>query len=388
MKEIKQYDSSRNANRPAGILSATTRLGCELSAALLADDGEGSFAGERGHGLVISPASITLALALLAGGVKDEQRQKDFYARLGAGSAEELQSALSWLLELFRNEKESIITGGSAFYSDRSFNMSPTYLRHLDLFHATFNGQHEKLIDAVEEINAWVCTQTRGMIPKLVDELMLKAAHIVILNALSFKGTWETQFDAKNTLEKHPFTLGNGQKCTVPMMMRYSAAVRSFKGKGYTAACLPYKSTPSSSSSTFFVGYLPDIGSTVRNVLECLPDSSGKLRETTYSRFGLPRFEIETSQALLSLLHKLEYPVLGDFSGMGGPGPNLVAEVWHKAKIKVDEEGTRAAAATAIGMTRGGGPPKKRPDLIFDRPFVFQIVNNVGLVLFAGVFSP
>lgn len=170
------------------------------------------------------------------------------------------------------------------------------------------------------------------------------------------------------------------------MVIRKPATVLSARGQGYTVACLPYRTQSPSSPSMYFTGYLPDPRNTVKNVLARLPDGHGPLRETRYSRFGLPRFEIETSLSLFPLLDQLGYPVREDSSRMGGPGPNLVSEVVHKTKITVDEKGTRAAAATAIVMSRGGGGATP-PDLIFDRPFVFSITDDAGLEFLAGMYS-
>lgn len=167
-------------------MSAASHLGFKLLAVALAD-GEGSSSLSEGQGLAVSPASVTLCLALLAGGTKDEQTQEKFYSMLGAGSAEELQSCFSGLLESFRDENDSTITGGNAVYCERRFEVSPEYKRHLELFSAVINTQYDKLADAAEEINSWVRAQTRGMIPELVDRATLSIAHAVLLNALSFK---------------------------------------------------------------------------------------------------------------------------------------------------------------------------------------------------------
>jgi serpin B len=108
-------------------------------------------------------------------------------------------------------------------------------------------------------------------------------------------------------------------------------------------------------------------------------------------RLSVPRFGIETRADLNKLLIDLGMPLAfdggaADFSGIHTPGPLYIGTVVHQATIDVDEKGTEAAAATAVGMDTGGGPsPVETITLKLDHPFLFFVRDlDTGAVLFMG----
>lgn len=352
--------------------AATTCLGWKLLKLVLKGH---SRAGTDGPGLMISPASITLCLALL-GGVVPSDKHEEFYKSMGASTAQEMKQAFQSLLSAFGDGKETTLRGGNAVYYAKDEPMSEEVREHFELFGALVNHSFENLGDAEGEINRWVSQQTRGTIPQLVNRQMLEQKPAVLLNALSFKGFWETKFDKTLTEKQFPFRLDKSRTAKVPMMMFRKTKILSARGRGYTAARLPYKKTSAWMPDLSFTAYLPDEDGSVSDVLESLAmGRNDHFHPEEYSRFGIPRFEFETSLDLLQRLQELGYPIGG-----------LAARVIHKTKISVDEEGTRAAAATAIILRRS--LPRPLPELIFDRPFVFCIGDEAsGISLFSGVFS-
>lgn len=337
----------------------------------------------QGTSLMVSPASIMMCLGLLGGGA-EVQAQEAFFSNLGAPTAEKLRSALSGLLKAFKDDADETITGWNAVYFDGSCEVNPVFEQHLKDFQAVLSQKYDALPDATDEINLSVSEKTRGMITQLVSREDLKNAHTVFLNAMSFKGFWASQFDKQHTVEDYPFQT-NPQACNVPMMFLKNEHVLTAQGPGYTAACLPYKKATPSAPSTWFLGYLPDPDTSVNSILPKLRAGHEHFVSEKHDTFGLPRIEIESSLELSSVLTQLGYLPTTNFPQMG-TGNHLVSAVIHKTKIEVDEEGTRAAAATAAVMTRCLPAPGEV--LIFDRPFVFSIVDERGLALFTGVFSP
>ena len=335
--------------------------------------------------IMVSPASIILCLALLGGGT-EEQTRGAFFEKLGAPSAEQLRPTFSDLLRAFEDESDATITGGNAVYFDTGCEVNPAFEEHVRNFEAVVNKEYARLPDAVDEMNAWVSEQTRGMITRLVSRELLEnpLAHTVLLNAMSFKGFWEAPFNKLDTMEEYLFHNSSESK-TVPMMFLKKKHLLTAEGPGYTVACLPYKGTSPSAPSTWFVGYLPDEGTCVNNILPKLREGYQPLVSKKYDKFGLPRFEIEKSLSLLPILKELGYLPTISFPEMSA-GSNVASSVIHKTKIEVDEEGTRAAAATVIAVARARLVEEKV--LIFDRPFVFSIVDEKGLALFTGAFSP
>lgn len=333
---------------------------------------------------MVSPASIALCLALLGGGA-EVQAQEAFFSKSGAPNAERMRFDYANLLRAFEDESDATITGGNAVYFDSACEVNPAFEEHVRAFQAVVNREYDRLPDAVDEINGWVSGQTRGMITKLVSREMLESplAHIVLLNALSFKGFWETPFNKSNTVQEYPFHDSSGSS-TVPMMFLKKERVLTAEGPGYTVACLPYEKKSPSAPSTWFMGYLPNVDQSVNDILPKLREGHAPLTSTKYDNFGLPRFEIEKSLSLLPVLRELGYLSTTSFPEMA-KGSNVVSSIIHKTKIEVDERGTRAAAASAIMMTRAMFVHER--NLIFNCPFVFSIVDESGLALFTGVFS-
>jgi serine protease inhibitor len=327
-------------------------------------------------GLMVSPASITLCIAL-SGGMLSSDEEHNFYGSLGARGPEDVKQAFAELLAAFTDNRETTIKGGNAAYFQKQFPVSPQLQNHLELFGAVSDNSYGDLRNAVDEINSWVSHQTRGMIPHLVNSDLLARANIVLLNALSFKGFWRSTFDQSLTEKRFPFRLSKSRTVRLPMMIQRQTEVLTARGPGYTAARLPYRGTSRLMPFLSFSAYLPDEGKSVSQLLEKLDRGHGQFRPTNYSRFGLPKFEIESSLTILPVLKDLGYPI-----------PKEIDDVIHKTKITVDEEGTRAAAATAA-VSRGCGVPAPLPDLIFNRPFAFCIGDEAsGIALFSGVFSP
>ena len=110
---------------------------------------------------------------------------------------------------------------------------------------------------------------------------------------------------------------------------------------------------------------------------------------------GLPKFKLEYGTELTDVLRALGMntafdPELADFTPMGTDedGPLYIGQVLHKTFIDVNEEGTRAAAATSIGLEAGASAPLDEPvvyDVILNRPFAYLIIDNqLGTPVFAG----
>ena len=113
-------------------------------------------------------------------------------------------------------------------------------------------------------------------------------------------------------------------------------------------------------------------------------DSSPSFEEERLSLLAFPAFDLEGDLELKSLLTSLGYPLSGSFTAMG-EGDNLIGAILHRAKIKVDEVGTQAAAATAVMMMRRSLPEVN--ELIFNRPFVFAIMDADQTAVFTGTFQ-
>lgn len=237
-------------------------------------------------------------------------------------------------------------------------------------------------------INAHVSKATRGMIPELLTRP--PSGDFVATNAVWFKGTWLAQFMPEFT-RKGVFH-APGETVRVPFM-RQEEWFPFVEGNDYEAVRLPYE------NDGFALDViLPRPGVSVARV-ECLLDdvlaetrmrfeSSGDM----HLALALPKCDIDFSQDLQAPLRRMGAgrifsPELADLSDIvDTEEPFWVNEIIHQARIRLDEEGTEAAAATAMCMPLGCPPPPPRPrPLRIDRPFLFALrVVETGDILFCG----
>jgi serpin B len=234
---------------------------------------------------------------------------------------------------------------------------------------------------ARQEINQFIAEQTAGKISDLLSPGVLDpGTSLVLASAVYLKAAWAHPFPAGATQDA-PFHPDPGSQVTVPTM-RVRARLGYARGDGYQAVELPF-----AGARLAMVIILPDgpAGS---------PPPLGALLAGLAPRrvsLALPRFRVTSGFALRPVLAALGMPLpfsaQADFSGITTAQRLRIDEVVHKAYIDVNEEGTEAAAATAVIMTASARfmDPEALVEMIVDRPFLFTITDtDSGLPLFLG----
>lgn len=336
---------------------------------------------------VCSPLSVTVAIGMLAGAA-DGTTKRDLCRSLGIDDAAQLSQSFTRVLStLGTGDAHGPVASANAVFTDRDTEVYQRYRDFLRAFDADITQYGGSLAENAAAINTWVSDNTRGLITDLLSAGALENAHVVLVNALAFKGTWKQQFDKAET-KKVPFHLGGGGTAKVDMMFQRDVKLASAETDEFRAIRIPYAAS-SADHATSLVAYLPNEGSDLRQLISHLQltntQTSVELIEQKFDLFGLPKFSLDTKAHILEPLSKLGFPLSGNFPEMGS-GRNEVSDVIHQAVIKVDEEGTEAAAATAVIMFRS--MVVRRNNIILDRPFYFELVHDQSrLVLFTGTFS-
>ena len=245
----------------------------------------------------------------------------------------------------------------------------------------------------LDAINGWVSRQTEGKIEKILDQIDPETP-AVILNAVYFKAAWQAPFSRSATSDSD-FHLASAQTVTVPTMRRtghYQMVARP----GYRAIRLPY-----SVDALAMVVVVPDAVDGVDKVARALdaPALADLLKSMTEWKtvdLALPRFKTGFKAELGKLfreagMRRAFAGTVADFSGMTGRPRSEAAfsigEVVHRAVIDVTEEGTEAAAATAVAMM-AASMPSHVESLAVDRPFLFYVIDEPsGAILFQGRIS-
>ncbi len=243
--------------------------------------------------------------------------------------------------------------------------------------------------DARQAINERVEEQTDGRIVDLIPEGVVNdLTRLVLVNAIWFKASWVTQFDQSLTADG-AFTTLAGDEVTVPMMRHEDLRAMYMAGDGYQAVQLHYQGDAS------MILVVPDEGRfdevAVRFDAALLAEIRTALT-TFLVTLSMPRFEFRSEVGLKAALQQLGIeaaftdPLLpggADFTGMTPVRELVIHDVVHQAFISVDEEGTEAAAATAVVIGATSLPPSV--ELAADRPFFFVIEQTAtGEPLFVG----
>jgi serpin B len=347
--------------------------------------------------LFYSPYSISLALAMTYAGARSETAEQMADALHFELPQDDLHPAFNALDQELAQRGEGAegkddegfrLNIANAIWGQKGYAFLDAFLDIL----AENYGAGLRVLDfasAPEEsrvtINDWVSEQTEDKIENLIPRgLIGPLTRLVLTNAIYFNAAWANPFE-ENATKEGPFTLLDGSEVTVPMM-RQTESFGYTKGAGYQAVELPYDGREMS-----MVILLPD-----SDGFEPFEDSLDAERVQTivanleYGQVTLtmPKFEFDSGFSLKDALMDIGMPAAfsdeADFSGMTGDRALSIADVVHKAFVSVDEEGTEAAAATAVVMVESAMPGQP-VEVTIDHPFIFLIRDiKTGAVLFVG----
>jgi serpin B len=233
----------------------------------------------------------------------------------------------------------------------------------------------------VDVINAWVAEKTHDKIDKILNETYADMV-MVLINAIYFKGTWTYEFDPQDTADG-TFHAPDGDQ-TVKMMHMHGELSYQ-ENADFQAVDLPYGHELFSMTV-----FLPKAGKSVDDIVAMLTDENWSAWMAGFNveelDLSLPRFELEYEKKLNDVLIALGMqdaftPVVADFSGIKPDHDMWISEVKHKTYVKVNEEGTEAAAVTSVTVV----DTAVGPFMNVDRPFLFVIHDkNSKAMMFMG----
>ena len=345
------------------------------------------------NGLFISPYSISSALSMT-------------YAGAAGETAGEMRSVLHFDPDMHRSmaalindissvpEGTALIKTANALWPSKDEKLVQKYKDMMDRFYGaslTPLDYREKTEEARMTINEWVGKETEDKIKNLIGEGILnKDTSLVLTNAVYFKSEWMKKFEPGNS-RAMPFYASPSEPVPTVMMTKTESGIRYLKEDGIEIAEIPYKDNRFS-----MVVILPQKGTDLRKTERKL-DYTRFIKWTTLMspqkvKLTIPKFKTEQSFELSEALKGMGIteafdPARADFSGMNGKRNMYISAALHKTFIEVGEEGTEAAAATAVIMTKTSMAPDSGDIIEFkaDRPFIYIIKDNVtGAILFIG----
>ena len=350
-----------------------------------------------GSNIFFSPFSISSALAITYEGANgktaneirsvfyfpaDNTQRREGFTGLNAGinrvdTAYSLHTANAMWAEKTHPFLAEYTTTAERYYGANTTNLD-------------FKNQPE---ESRITINQWVENETENRIRNLVPAGAIDTVtKLVITNAIYFKGSWVKEFD-KNKTVNTAFTTGSGNTVQVPMMQRTDekAVYRYAETGDLQILSMPYEHAGGRELSMIVL--LPKGNNLTAAEESMSADRLSALSQTATSRRVMvyfPKIKLETEYHLPETLAAMGMPTAfsgaADFSGMDGTQDLYINDVIHKTYLDVNEEGTEAAAATAV-ILRGKGMAREEPVPIFraDHPFVFLIEDTeTGNILFMG----
>ena len=341
--------------------------------------------------VMISPLSVALALGMTYNGSASTTREAmEATLKLQGLTEDEIndgyKSIIDQLLDL--DPKVVMEIANSIWYKE-GFEVEDEFIKtNKDHFYAEIRSLDFSSPDAVNIINQWVSDNTNGLIEEIIDAIP-PAAVMYLINAIYFKGTWTYEFDPDET-NLEPFSPEAGGSSETPAMHQ-ETKLNYYQNSLFELVELPYGDKKFS-----MLVFLPSADNTCSDILAEMDNDNWNNWTNNFSEtkiyLQLPKFKFETfkllNDPLSSMGMEIAFSDAADFTRINPAGNLFISRVLHKTFIDVNEEGTEAAAVTAveISLTSAGGSGLTH--FIADKPFLFVIrENSTGSILFMGRMS-
>lgn len=345
--------------------------------------------------MMVSPLSVSMALGMTRNGAANGTLEVMTNTLGFDGMSDtEINESNKYILETFSglDPKVNLQIANSIWYRN-TFSVEQSFIQtNQNYFSATVSSLDFSSPTAVDIINGWVNDKTISLIPKILDQIPSDAV-MYLINAVYFKGQWRYQFD-KDKTEQKPFHLYDGTELLVATMIQHETHP-FYQGSGFAAVELPYNQRNYVMSIL-----LPDAGKTVNDLITQLSQTNWNTWSTQFAerdiQLQLPKFKYEYNEKQMKpILSDMGMgvafdPINADFTRINSDGGLYISRVIHKTYIETNEEGTEAAAVTAVevGVTSAG--PDQTYYFTINRPFVYFIQEkSTGTILFIGtVMNP
>jgi serpin B len=373
-------------------MSTTALLEASRSSNAFAIDIHRALALASGN-LATSPASITTALAMTWAGARGQTEAEMSSVMHVAGTGAEILARHGALARALREARSGVtLRLANRLFVSGAIALEPQLVHVVaDSFAAEIEQVDFTACEPTRaRINDWVASQTeqriRGLLPAGSIDAMIR---LVLINATYFLASWEEQFVTSATRDAS-FEAGPGQRRTVPTM-NATRRLRMAESDEVRILELPY----AGGSAAMLIVLPGRVDGLARVEAELTMSTFERWRERLRPevvKVSLPRFTLDppVPLALAPMLAGLGMPTAfdrdrADFTGITRTPPGLyLQKAFHKVFVKVDEQGTEAAAATAMVFATRGGPPEPVTFRV-DHPFLFAIVDRAsGLILFLG----
>lgn len=372
-----------NAKPPEPVVAASNAFGVDLYHALRQRDGA----------LFFSPFNISTAFSMAASGARGPTAAEMRAVLHQPISASEVDAVLGRVSREIAADREGVkVHFANAVWLDNAFSLAAPYRQTMEGPYASkvqrvdFAGDGE---GARQAINRWVEAETADRIKDLLPAPVL--GPMVITSAVYLKADWATGFDKAQT-QDGDFRATGGATVRTPLM-HARTGLRLLDERGFQAVAIPYHRADLS-MVLFLPKRVDGLGKFEQSLtavkLEAWLDALSAQPPSDVA-LTLPRYRLEDQFTMKALLEPMgmrqAFTDTADFSGIDGLGALKIDDAIHKTFLAVDEDGTEAAATTAIIMVVSGERRYSSPPIEFraDHPFFFLVRDDrSGAILFMG----
>ncbi len=343
---------------------------------------------EDGKNIMISPLSISLALAMTYNGADGETKEAmEDVLHLHGLSTEDINKSYQSLINALLSVDPKVIMeiANSIWYRD-DFSVEDDFLNiNKTYYDAEVTQLNFSDPASVDIINQWVSDKTHEKITKIIEQINRDDV-MFLINAIYFKGTWKYEFD-KNDTHEAPFYDENGNFLRDIQMMMIEGDFNYTSNVFFHAIELPY-----GQGNYSMIVMLPQSGVSIDSLINNMNKNNWETwMESFYNRpdfeVFLPKFKFEFEKELKKVLSQLGMGIAfgqngnADFSKINPNEDLFISSVKHKTFIEVNEEGTEAAAVTSVTISRGVSANEFRAN----HPFIFVIKEKfTNAIMFMG----
>jgi serpin B len=344
---------------------------------------------DESENVIISPLSVSSALSMALNGANGETREEMLEAlRLNGMDPEVINISYKNLTQdLLKVDSRVLISIANSIWTENNFVVKKPFTDILSEYYDTESQSFDiNDPDVVKPINSWIEDKTNGLITNMLESLDPQTV-MLLINAIYFKGQWNSQFDKDKTVDE-PFYKLKGESADVPMM-KQTSHFKIYRGDSFTMAELPY-----GQGNYVMDVILPDDNDGIKDILPLMTVTN--LQQWTdqmaekETEVSIPKFKYGYKKELKPILKDMGMTKAffegADFSNISDLDL-IISFVLHQAFIETNEEGTEAAAATIVGIVTTSMPAGPFA-LNIDHPFLYIIrETTTNSILFMGRVS-
>jgi len=351
------------------------------------------FSGQATQNVFMSPYSVAIALQMLCNGAAGKTKiEIQGVLNTNELPQDKINGYYKELNGSLTSQSNVVLDLANSIWVDKGFELKPAFVSTNEAyFGAALASVNFETPESADTINQWAAGCTRGKIAGIVSFPFPAKTEVILANAIYFKGEWAQPFDKRLTKMRYFYL--DGTVIKQAQMMSRQGTFQYAEGDGFQVVQLPY-----AGDRLEMAVFLPVTNSSPAKLLHDFngEDWMSKILPQFSSREGnlvFPKFKLNC-QMLLN--HPLEglgmqeafVPGTANFSGMCAD-PLYVSEVVQKSYVDVNEQGTEAAAVTAVQVRASAVMRPLKPfEMIVDRPFFFVVLDKpTGTILFMGVVN-